>query len=52
MGPEGVWEDPNPENTKTIVLYRRLGFQQKAYPAYLTEKDEEQKSIYVELLKD
>ena len=47
-----VWVDPNPENKKAIALYNRLGFQHKAFPAYLISEDEEQTSIYMELLKD
>jgi len=33
-------------------LYKRLGFQQKAFPAYLISEDKEQNSIYMELCKD
>ena len=51
-GAEIVWVDPNPENTKAIALYKRLGFQQKAFPEYLISEDEEQNSIYMELPKD
>ena len=51
-GAEIVWVDPNPENTKAIALYKRLGFQQKAFPAYLISEDKEQNSIYMELCKD
>ena len=50
-GAETVWVDPNPQNTKAIALYQRLGFQQKAFPEYLISKDEEQRSIYMELRK-
>jgi len=48
-GAERVWVDPNPENSKAIALYKRLGFQQKAFPAYLISEDEEQTSMYMEL---
>ena len=51
-GAEIVWVDPNPENTKAIALYKRLGFQQKAFPAYLISEDKEQNSIYMELCKN
>lgn len=51
-GAENVWVDPNPENTKAITLYKRLGFRQKDFPDYLIEKDEEPSSIYMELHKD
>lgn len=51
-GAEIVWVDPNPENTKAIALYKRLGFHQKAFPDYLVDRDEEPRSIYMELRKD
>ena len=51
-GAEIVWVDPNPENMKAIALYKRLGFQQKAFPKHLISKDEEHNSIYMELHKD
>ena len=51
-GAEIVWVDPNPENTKAIALYKRLGFQQNAFPEHLVSKAEEQNSIYMELHKD
>ena len=50
-GAEIVWVDPNPENTKAIALYKRLGFQQKVFPEYLITEDEEQNSVYMELHK-
>lgn len=50
-GAEIVWVDPNPENTKAIALYHRLGFQQKEFPDYLIEKAESFSSIYMELRK-
>lgn len=46
-----VWVDPNPENAKAIALYRRLGFQQKAFPEHLISKEQEQRSVYMELCK-
>ena len=51
-GAEIVWVDPNPENSKAIALYKRLGFKQKAFPAHLISEDEERNSIYMELRKD
>ncbi len=51
-GAEIVWVDPNPENTKAIALYKKLGFHQKAFPDYLVDRDEEPRSIYMELRKD
>ena len=51
-GAEIVWVDPNPENAKAVALYKRLGFQPKAFPEYLTSGDEARKSIYMELRKD
>ena len=50
-GAEAVWVDPNPENVKAIALYTRLGFQKKPFPEYLISRDEEQKSVYMELRK-
>ncbi|MBQ6238918.1 MAG: GNAT family N-acetyltransferase [Firmicutes bacterium] len=50
-GAEVVWVDPNPQNLKAIALYRRLGFQQKAFPEHLLSEDEEPISIYMELRK-
>ncbi|MCR5072300.1 MAG: GNAT family N-acetyltransferase [Clostridiales bacterium] len=47
-----VWVDPNPENIKAIALYKRLGFQQRAFPEYLISQNEIQNSIYMELRKD
>ena len=51
-GAEIVWVDPNPENTKAIALYKRLGFKQKEFPEHLIPEDKEQKSIYMELCKN
>lgn len=51
-GAEIVWVNPNPENTKAIALYKRLGFQPKGFPEDLISEDEEQNSIYMELRKD
>ena len=48
-GAERVWVDPNPENGKAIALYRRLGFQEKDFPAYLLSGEEAPHSIYMEL---
>ena len=47
-----VWVDPNPENIKAIALYKRLGFQHKAFPGYLISEDDEQRSVYMELRKN
>ena len=51
-GAETVWVDPNPENTKAIALYKRLGFQQKDFPAYLASEGEAPVSVYFELRKE
>lgn len=51
-GAETVWVDPNPKNMKAIALYRRLGFQQKAFPEYFAAEDEAPNSVYMELCKD
>ena len=48
-GAERVWVDPNPENVKAIALYRRLGFREKDFPAYLLSGEEAPRSIYMEL---
>ncbi len=50
-GAETVWVDPNPANAKAIALYQRLGFQRKAFPAYLLNGDEAPTSVYMELRK-
>ena len=50
-GAETVWVDPNPENTKAIALYKRMGFRQKDFPDYLFSGDEVHSSIYMELRK-
>ena len=50
-GAETVWVDPNPENTKAIALYKRMGFRQKDFPDYLFSGDEVRSSIYMELRK-
>ena len=49
-GADKVWVDPNPDNTKAIALYERLGFERKPMPDYLTA-DGEFTSIYMELTK-
>ena len=51
-GAETVWVDPNQENVKALALYKRLGFQQKAFPQHLISKDEENRSVYMELRKE
>ncbi len=40
-GANRVWVDPNPQNTKAIALYNRLGFKAKPMPDYIaaTELD-------------
>ena len=48
-GAEIVWVDPNPENSKAIALYKRLGFQHRGFPEYLVSEDEAPSSIYMEL---
>ena len=50
-GAQTVWVDPNPQNTKAIALYQRLGFVQKAFPAYLLS-GEEPISVYMERKRD
>lgn len=50
-GAETVWVDPNPENTKAIALYKRMGFRQKDFPDHLLSGDEIHSSIYMELRK-
>ena len=50
-GAQTVWVDPNPQNTKAIALYQRLGFSQKAFPAYLLS-EEEPISVYMERKRD
>lgn len=49
-GAETVWVDPNPNNTKAITLYERLGFERKPMPAYLIG-EEGVTSIYMELTR-
>ena len=51
-GAETVWVDPNPENAKAIVLYKRLGFRQKEFPDHLMREGEEPDSVYMELCKN
>ena len=51
-GAETVWVDPNPENSKAIALYKRLGFQHRGFPEYLVSEDEAPSSIYMELRKN
>lgn len=47
-----VWVDPNPNNTKAIVLYKRLGFVQKPMPQHVIALGEDPKTnIYFELNK-
>ena len=50
-GAQTVWVDPNPQNTKAMALYQRLGFVQKAFPAYLLS-EEEPISVYMERKRD
>ena len=51
-GAEIVWVDPNPENSKAIALYKRMGFQHRGFPEYLVSEDEAPSSIYMELRKN
>ena len=51
-GAETVWVDPDPENRKAVALYKKLGFQQKAFPKHLLSGGEEPGSVYMELCKD
>ena len=48
-GAETVWVDPDPRNGKAIRLYERLGFQRRAFPAYLLSEGETPRSVYMEL---
>lgn len=47
-GAEKVWVDPNPNNTRAIALYERIGFERKPMPEYLID-EEGTTSIYMEL---
>ena len=51
-GANTVWVDPNPENTKAVALYKRLGFRQKDFPDYLIAEAEASNSIYMELQRN
>ena len=51
-GAERVWVDPHPENAKAIALYRKLGFRQSDFPAWLLSEGEAPGSVYMELLRD
>ena len=48
-GAKTAWVDPIPENTKAIALYQRLGFRQTKFPDHLMEKENESKSVYMEI---
>ena len=51
-GAEKVWVDPDPQNTKAIALYKRLGFTQKDMPEHLIAQGEDPATnIYMELCK-
>ena len=51
-GAETVWVDPNPENTKAIALYKRLGFVRKDFPEHLISEGKGQSSVYMELRRN
>ena len=51
-GAETVWVDPNPENTKAIALYKRLGFVRKDFPEHLISEGKGQSSVYMEFRRD
>lgn len=49
-GAKTVWVDPNPQNSKAIALYQRLGFQQKEMPEHVIALGEDPATaIYFEL---
>lgn len=52
-GAKVVWVDPNPQNTKAIALYERLGFKQKDMPEYIIALGEDPTTnVYFELCKE
>lgn len=52
-GAKVVWVDPNPQNTKAIALYERLGFKQKDMPEYIIALGEAPTTnVYFELWKE
>lgn len=52
-GAKVVWVDPNPQNTKAIALYERLGFKQKDMPEYIIALGEDPTTnVYFELWKE
>lgn len=52
-GAKMVWVDPNPQNTKAIALYERLGFKQKDMPEYIIALGEDPTmNVYFELWKE
>ena len=49
-GAETVWVDPDPQNTKAVALYERLGFKRKDMPEHVKAMGEDPtKYIYMEL---
>ena len=49
-GAKKVWVDPNPENTKAIALYERLGFARQPMPEHLID-EYSVASIYMERVR-
>ena len=52
LGPAGLSRAIRPENAKAIALYRKLGFRQSDFPAWLLSEGEAPGSVYMELLRD
>lgn len=52
-GAKVVWVDPDPQNTKAIALYERLGFKQKNMPEYIIALGEDPTTnVYFERCKE
>lgn len=52
-GAETIWVDPNPQNTKALALYERLGFVRKDMPEHVIALGEDPTAyIYMELQKE
>ena len=51
-GAKAVWVDPDPENTKAIALYERLGFVRKPMPPHVVAMGEDwERYVYMERKK-